>query len=549
MLTTSLLALVSMSALPQEAPGPGVTSSATCAECHSSSPDAVAMRDSLGGAIAPYDLWQSSMMANASRDPLWRAAVSIEVATTPGARAEIEEECMRCHAPMGHRVGLKTHETDSLLHLLDCSGEKADLTRDGVSCTICHGIAPDGLGTPATYSGRFELDPWRRMFGPHEEPFPNPMRMRTGFTPTHGEHLVESRLCATCHTLETHAHGADGTQRDEAFLEQAVYLEWRNSDFVDEDGVEGDLARSCQDCHLPTHDEVGVRTRTTIARNPAGRDFPRTKPRRPFGRHLLVGGNTLVLSMLRDHGPELGATAPREAFEATLEATREQLGERTAALGVSGERTAEGLDLEVAVRNLTGHKLPTGHPTRRVWLRLVVRDAEGAVVFASGSFDDRGRLLGAGGAPLPSELAEGPLEPHRDEVRSGDEVVSYEALAGDEEGRPTFALTRATRWLRDDRLLPEGWSPEHAEASRTAPVGVEGDESFRGGVDTAHYRLPLSTPGPLRVEATLLYQPLGARWAAELLRYETPEVQRFAELYEQADARPEVLAEASLSIP
>ena len=43
--------------------------------------------------------------------------------------------------------------------------------------------------------------------------------------------------------------------------------------------------------------------------------------------------------------------------------------------------------------------------------------------------------------------------------------------------------------------------------------------------------------------------PLGARWAAELLRYETPEVQRFAELYEQADARPEVLAEASLSIP
>jgi hypothetical protein len=46
----------------------------------------------------------------------------------------------------------------------------------------------------------------------------------------------------------------------------------------------------------------------------------------------------------------------------------------------------------------------------------------------------------------------------------------------------------------------------------------------------------------LTIEAALLYQPLGARWAAELLVWETPEVEAFAELYAQAELSPEVLA-------
>ena len=51
--------------------------------------------------------------------------------------------------------------------------------------------------------------------------------------------------------------------------------------------------------------------------------------------------------------------------------------------------------------------------------------------------------------------------------------------------------------------------------------------------------------GPFTVEAALLYQPLSARWAAELLEVETPEIQRFARMYRAADRTPEVLAEAT----
>ena len=46
----------------------------------------------------------------------------------------------------------------------------------------------------------------------------------------------------------------------------------------------------------------------------------------------------------------------------------------------------------------------------------------------------------------------------------------------------------------------------------------------------------------MKIEAALLYQPLGARWAAELLRWNTPEIDLFRRLYEGAELAPEVLA-------
>ena len=54
-----------------------------CAECHTNTDESVAMRDIQGRPVAPYDLWRSSMMANAFRDPYWQAAVSAEVLDLP----------------------------------------------------------------------------------------------------------------------------------------------------------------------------------------------------------------------------------------------------------------------------------------------------------------------------------------------------------------------------------------------------------------------------------------------------------------------------------
>lgn len=526
-----------------------VMASTRCALCHSNSPRATAMRDAEGRPVAPHDLWGASMMANAARDPLWRAVLSAEVAATPSRQAQIEAICLGCHAPMAAATGLADHDTGSLMHVLECESPLGTLARDGVSCTTCHAMSPEGLGTEASFSAGFALDAGQRLFGPHESPFTMPMRHHTGFTPTYSEHIRSSALCGSCHTLETDTLAADGRATGQRLLEQAPYLEWRNSAFSDEGEEPGPFAAGCQDCHVPTLDVQDEAIRTRIARNPHGRDFPPVQPREPFGRHVVVGGNTLVLGMLRDHADELGVQAPTKTLDAAIEATREQLRTRSASVAIESARRESGrLLVDVRVENHAGHKLPTAHPTRRAWLRLLVRDADGELLFASGAVDASGRILGADGRALASELAGGPIPPHLDVVRSADEVASYEAVMADADGAATHTLLRGASWLHDDRLLPRGWSAEDPEAERTAPVGVPGDANFVGGSDRVRYELALDATGALSVEVTLLYQTFSARWASELFVWPTPEVEAFRRMYEASEQGPEVLASTRVEL-
>ena len=48
------------------------------------------------------------------------------------------------------------------------------------------------------------------------------------------------------------------------------------------------------------------------------------------------------------------------------------------------------LRVDILVKNLTGHKLPTAFPSRRAWLHIVVRDRDGKTVFESGALNPDG---------------------------------------------------------------------------------------------------------------------------------------------------------------
>ena len=50
--------------------------------------------------------------------------------------------------------------------------------------------------------------------------------------------------------------------------------------------------------------------------------------------------------------------------------------------------------------------------------------------------------------------------------------------------------------------------------------------------------------GPYSLEADWFYQPLGARYVAEVLQFDTPEVGRFREAYEAIDVTPARVASA-----
>ncbi len=528
----------------------GFTTSPRCARCHSNADRANAMRDASNRDVAPFDLWQGTMMANSARDPLWRAFVSAEVASTPSRAEAIQRKCLGCHAPMLER-GSADDAPPPTLEALYAEDAPAQVGLDGVSCTVCHQITPEGLGEPESFGGQFTIGDDARIYGPHARPFPMPMRHHTGYTPVEGRHVLRSSLCASCHTLFTHGFAEDGTPGEAEFPEQTPYLEWRNSAFDQEREAPGEDAASCQDCHAPTDDVDGLPIETRIARNPGGRDFGRVEQRRPFGRHIFVGGNTLVPAILRDHRDELRPQASDAALDATIARTKEQLRERTATLAIAEtSREGEALRVRLRIENRAGHKLPTGIPVRRVWLRVRVRDAGGETIFASGEHDAAGRILGADGTPTPSELAGGPIEPHRDRIGSPDEVVRWESIMADAEGRPTFLLMRATGWIKDDRLLPRGWSADHPDAAATAPVGTDGDPTFGPGGDEVLIEVGTgASKGPLTVEATLLYQTLSARWAAELFTHDTREIRAFRRYWEESDRTPTVIDEVSTTVP
>lgn len=514
-----------------------------CSRCHSTAESATALKDAQGRSIGPYDLWRTSMMANSSVDPFWRAVVAAEVAATPSRKAEIEAKCLRCHTPMASLEADFTGKAPSRKRFLRGKTTPARLASDGVSCTVCHQIPPDGLGTDESFSGHFRIGDEGKIFGPHARPFFMPMYRHTGYRATESSHMRESALCAACHTLFTDALAPDGSPTGHTLLEQGPYVEWQNSQFNDESEHPGKHAASCQDCHVPTRDVDGAPIEAGIARNPGGWDFPPVRPRSPFGRHVFTGGNTLVPSILQAESAEAGDDAAAAAFETTIQETRRMLRKETASIKIAkAKRRREQLTIAVQVLNFTGHKLPTAYPSRRVWIRLMVYDAAGQVVFASGEFDQRGRIVDGGGRVLASERAGGPVLPHFSKIDSPNQVQVYEAVMQDADGQATFSLLRGARYHKDDRLLPLGWKSDHPRGAITAPVGTAEDRDFTAGSDFVLYIVDAPAErGPYRIEASLLYQVLGSRYAAELFTHKVPEMKKFRKLHDAADPRPKTL--------
>jgi hypothetical protein len=526
-----------------------------CESCHANVQGAQAMRDAKGRPVAPLDLWRATAMANAARDPFWRAAVAAEVAAMPQHKAEIEATCLRCHSPMAHTEASKNGETPITMALLSKDTPRAQLALDGVSCTLCHQIADTKLGDPASYSGGFSIGDDKLIYGPHSGLFSSPMIGASGgFDARTSPHVLKSGVCASCHTLFVDSFDAKGQKTGTRFPEQTPYLEWLNSAYTTEGASPGPQAQSCQGCHMPTSDADGAPISAQVATDISGSDYSElvVPKRSPYGRHLFVGGNTLLPSWLRDFADELAPTASAAAFDALIARARDQLRERTATLTIdSAQRSGDSLDVRVTVRSQAGHKLPTGYPARRVVLQLRVETAAGSALFVSGAFDARGRLIRADGSLQLSESAGGPQQAHHQTISSADQVQIYEAVLADTTGKATYHLLQAATYLKDNRLLPSGWDPAFAGIADIAPAGVTGDADFVAGGDTVRYQvaLPAGQSGPLTVKATLYYQPLSPRHAAELLLTRVPEVLVLERMLATSGYMPEQVAEASQGVP
>lgn len=481
--------------------------------------------------------WRASMMANSARDPYWQASVRRETIDHPSAAREIEDECATCHMPMARESARMAGELGSIFAHLPIGVRDTEpdrLAADGVSCTFCHQIGPDRLGSTESFTGGFVLSPpdeagERRMFGPFHVDAGRTavMRSATGMTPAEAPHIRSSEMCATCHTLYTHALGPNGEVVGQ-LPEQVPYLEWRYSAFQEEE-------RSCQSCHMPAVMEP-TRIAAVLGEERVG-----------FGRHTFLGGNFFMLRMLSRYRDELGVEALPQELEATAQATIRQLQQETAAVSIVRAGLVGGqLEVDVSVRNLTGHKLPTGYPSRRAWLYLTVRDRQDELVFSSGAITASGLILGNDNDADPARF-----EPHYEEIRSEDQVQIYESMMMDIGGNVTTGLLQATGFAKDNRLPPRGFDKTTVPPD-IAVVGVAlQDEDFGAEGDRVRYLVDVSGRArPFRIDVELRFQPIAYRWAENLRSYDAEETTRFVAYYDAMSAGSSaVLARDSTSVP
>jgi hypothetical protein len=213
----------------------------------------------------------------------------------------------------------------------------------------------------------------------------------------------------------------------------------------------------------------------------------------------------------------------------------EQAQTQTARIVVSASALGAGkIAADVEVTNLAGHRFPSGVGFRRAFLEVLVVERRGEmerIVWSSGRTDRLGIIVDGAGQALPSEFfadyrdAQGQVrqhyQPHYEVITAQDQAQIYEELTQDATRRFTTSFIRRDYTVKDNRLLPIGWTKAGPDASlsgvfleATFPEGGatrDPDDQDGQGRDRVTYiaTLPAGVDASqCEVRATLNYQSI-----------------------------------------
>ncbi len=502
--------------------------SSACEGCHSADPNGNAMVNILGEDVSFISDWEATMMANSAKDPYWIAKVAHEVYINPDQKNQIETSCTSCHAPMGHYTSILRGDPHYLME--DLYADTIGL--EGVSCGSCHKIAEENLGT--LLGGQLNIDTARVVYGPFALPFAPPMQQFVGFEPLYSDHVSSSELCASCHTLVIESLDLDGQATGNVYIEQATYHEWLNSMYSAND-------LSCQSCHLPVLEEPVV----------VSANYQFLEPRPHYSQHELVGGNVTMLQMMKTYRDTLNITADTSNFDRTISNTLKMLQQKSlnADLDYLGS-TSDTLLFEYTIENKAGHKFPSGFPSRRAFVEFLLIDTDqGDTVFHSGGYNEDFELI----------AHNEDFEPHYDFISKEDQVQVYELVPADINGDFTTILERGYQTIKDNRLVPKGFSSDHFTYDTVAVVGMavedsnynlNTDGSEGSGADKIIFGIKMGTfTGSVKAYAKVHYQTLSPRWINPLFEdAQLPEIQHFKSMYETSDLQPIVISSDSIDV-
>ncbi len=421
----------------------------------------------------PFERWSGGMMANAMRDPVFHAAMTI-------ANQDLQDSgtlCLRCHTPAGWLGGRSTPADGSAL---------IDTDFQGVNCHLCHRLV-DPISSPSnppedaailaalanapstSHGGQYVVDPEDRRRGPFD----------LGAFFFHdwleSEYHRESLQCATCHEVsnpaftrsggatpsasDTYVLGSLGTEhpthlKTDEFPLERTFTEWALSDFADAPidmggrfGGNQTAVSTCQDCHMPDTDGT------------ACQPFLGGATRSDLPQHDLNGANSWVpraiysldTSLLLYPDTHVNGQ-PLAVFEAAIARNKAML---RAASDLA--LTQVGNDLVARITNQSGHKLPTGYAEgRRMWLNV--------------RFFARQNLLAERGHYdyVTAELTTGDTQVY--ESRQGLDAAMA-TLSGLPAGE-SFHIALNNTIVKDNRIPPRGFDNAAFEAGQAQPVGV-----------------------------------------------------------------------------
>jgi len=503
--------------------------------------------------VSPNGEWRFSMMGLSGRDPIFFSQLNSENTLHPvleghvrDAKPFVQDLCLSCHGVMGERqFKADTGKFFTRDHLLDVNSPYGALARDGVSCAACHHISNEGLGDPSTFTAKFNLGPVDELYGPYKDNVQTySMKSAIGMVPkaTDANQIESAKLCGSCHTIVLPVYRADGRQAvhngtPATFFEQTTYVEWLNSDF---------LNQSCQSCHMP-HDYKGNPLSYKIA-NIEDNTFPpivtrasdqelKLVNRDDYHRHALLGINIFALEMFKQFRSELGLYAQDPmlrspdktvaGIDTAITTSLESASQKTAMVEVQSlGREDDKLVADVKITNLVGHSFPSGVGFRRAFVDFQVLDEDGRVLWESGRTNDNGVITDGRGLPLRTEfftLFQQKYQKHhwlRNPITREDDVQIYEELVVNPEGFLTTSFIALDHKVKDNRLQPRGWKSSGPFADETGPVGTclskrEGgdcDPNYANGSGTnvIRYEIPLNKKmaKAASVRATLYYQSI-----------------------------------------
>ena len=333
-----------------------------------------------------YAQWKGSLHNLALSDIIYTEAADAGLmGLTDKDEIAEAEHCQICHTPVGFITGypLKTSDNRSKI---------SEIAKQGIQCDYCHSIT----GAYASYNAQYKYEPGNGEENPGVKRGPFKDSVSDYHKCSFSEFHTKSEMCGTCHDVK---HVKFGTPLE------TTYQEWQNSPYKKQ-GVQ------CQDCHMYQRPGVAATASTERIKNPGSAAADSIKREHIF-THYFVGGNSAI---------------PAGEKNSTLVSMAEERLKNSVVIKVDPKTEAGKIVVRI-LNNGAGHYVPTGLTNvRQVWLKVMVKDGSGKIIYTTGVPDKKGYL--------PAD------------------AIVYNTVFGDGKGKPTGNVAKAREILKDNRLKP-----------------------------------------------------------------------------------------------